>query len=79
MDFINICKEKIVEYHNKLNKDTISENDLFIVWYCKTLQNKKVLISGTGSVGYYEVTFNGDKNEIYLDHYEKVKNVCYKL
>ena len=28
---------------------------------------------------YYEVTYNGDKNEIYLDAYKKFENRCIKL
>lgn len=53
--------------------------DVYIVWKCKTLQNWKWLISTTISDGmYYEVTFNGDKNEFYLDAYKKFENVCIK-
>jgi len=49
--------------------------DLFIVWKCKTLQNWKYLISTTLQDGmYYELTYNGDKAEWYLDAYKKVEN-----
>ena len=49
--------------------------ELFIVWKCKTLQNWKYLISSTLLDGmYYELTYNGDKREWYLDAYKKVKN-----
>lgn len=42
---------------------------------CKTLQNWKFLISSTLSDGmYYELTFNGDKKEWYLDAYKKFDN-----
>lgn len=51
-------------------------DDVYIVWFCKTLQNWKALLStdvvDTGI--YFEVTFNGDKNELYLDFYEKSLN-----
>ena len=47
--------------------------------FCKTLQNHKALLSTTVSDGmYYEVTFNGDKDEHYLDAYKKWENVCIK-
>lgn len=48
---------------------------VFVVWYCKTLQNFKALLSTTLYDGmYYEVTYNGDKTEIYLDAYKKFEN-----
>lgn len=51
--------------------------DLFTVWKCKTLQNWKFLISTSLYDGmYYEVTFNGDRHEWYLDAYKKFENKC---
>lgn len=75
------AKELVVNYFNdhvdKTDKKTITEDDVFIVWFCKTLQNWKALVSTTISDGmYYEVTHNGDKNETYLDAYKKWENVC---
>lgn len=75
------AKELVVNYFNdhvdKTDKKTITEDDVFIVWFCKTLQNWKALVSTTASDGmYYEITHNGDKNETYLDAYKKWENVC---
>lgn len=75
------AKELVVNYFNdhvdKTDKKTITEDDVFIVWFCKTLQNWKALVSTTISDGmYYEVTHNGDKGETYLDVYKKWENVC---
>ena len=75
------AKELVVNYFNdhvdKTDKKTITEDDVFIVWFCKTLQNWKALVSTTISDGmYYEVTHNGDKGETYLDAYKKWENVC---
>lgn len=54
--------------------------DTYVVWHCKTLQNWKTLVSTTLPDGmYYEVTCNGDKNEVYLDAYKKFENRCIKL
>lgn len=74
------AKELVVNYFNdhvdKTDKKTITEDDVFIVWFCKTLQNWKALVSTTISDGmYYEITHNGDKNETYLDAYKKWENV----
>ena len=53
--------------------------EVYIVWKCKTLQNWKYLISSTIADGmYYELTFNGDKKEWYLDAYSKTENVVIK-
>lgn len=57
--------------------DTDAEFQVFIVWKCKVLQNWKYLISSTLPDGmYYEMTYNGDKDEWYLDAYKKFENRC---
>ncbi len=75
------AKELVVNYFNerveKTDNKKITEDDVFIVWFSKTLQNWKALVSTTVSDGmYYEVTHNGDKGETYLDAYKKWENVC---
>ena len=53
----------------------LTEDNVYIVWFSKTLQNFKALVSTTVSDGmYYEITYNGDKNELYLDAYKKWEN-----
>ena len=74
------AKQLVVNYYNSRVDRTddfeISEENVFIVWFCKTLQNWKALVSTTVSDGmYYEVTYNGDKQETYLDAYKKWENV----
>lgn len=83
-EFIKLCKETIVNYFNNKVEITdnkkITEGDVFIVWSCKTLQNNKAMVSTTISDGmYYELTYNGDKQELYLDAYKKWENVCYEI
>lgn len=82
--FLKLCKEIIVNYFNenveKTDNKRITEEDVFIVWSCKTLQNNKALASTTISDGmYYELTYNGDKKELYLDAYKKWENKCIKV
>lgn len=82
--FLKLVKEKVIEYFNnnadKTDNKQITEDDVFIVWSCKTLQNNKALASTTVSDGmYYELTYNGDKNELYFDAYKKWENVKYEL
>jgi hypothetical protein len=49
---------------------------VFVVWFAKTLQNWKALISTELLDGmYYEVTYNGNLCETYIDAYRKIRNV----
>lgn len=79
--FISLCKENVVEYFNEHSDKTdnvlITQEDVYVVWYCsKTLQNHKALLNTNISDRmYYELTYNGDKNELYLDAYKKWQNV----
>jgi len=50
--------------------------DVYVVWFCKTLQNWKALIStNKADTEYFEVTYNGDKKQMYIDTYVKKENV----
>lgn len=60
------------------NANEITPDDMFIVWFCKTLQNWKALVSGVNIKEYIEVTYNGDKQETYVDVYQKACNQCLK-
>lgn len=83
-DFEKLCIETIVEYFNNRVEKTddmkITPEDVFIVWSCKTLQNNKAMVSTTVSDGmYYELTYNGDKKELYIDAYKKWENILKKI
>ena len=77
------AKQVVMNYVNehldKTDNMQIELNDVYVVWFCKTLQNWKCLLSTNLPDGmYYEVTFNGDKQELYLDAYKKFENRCIK-
>ena len=79
--FLKVVKAAVTKYVNeRLDKSDgkkITEDDVFIVWSCKTLQNNKALAGTTLSDGmYYELTYNGDKDELYFDAYKKWENIC---
>ncbi len=83
MNYQEKAKQIVIDYYNehveKTDNKKLTESEVFIVWFSKTLQNWKALISTTISDGmYYEVTYNGDKKETYLDAYKKWENVCVK-
>lgn len=69
--------EKALDIVNSYIYNTFNKKNyhIFIVWKCKVLQNWKYLISTTMPDGmYYELTFNGDTDECYLDAYKKFEN-----
>ena len=73
------AKQLVVDFFNEEVEKTdgfkLTVDDVYIVWWSKTLQNWKALVSTTVSDGmYYEVTYNGDKQETYIDAYKKWKN-----
>lgn len=70
---IMIVRDYIVQHLDK--SDEMPEFDVYTVWKAKILQNWKYLLSSTLFDGmYYELTYNGDKQEWYLDAYKKFEN-----
>jgi Family of unknown function (DUF6275) len=54
----------------------LTTDDCYVVWFCKTLQNWKCMISTTLPDGmYYELTYDGDRQVTYLDPYKKWDNI----
>ena len=73
------AKELVVDHYNSFVSPSpavnITIDDVYIVWFSKTLQNWKALLSTTvDDARYYEATHNGDKAETYLDIYHKEMN-----
>ena len=67
--WVEACLIDVLEY---VDADTI---DIYVVWLSKTLQNNKALLStDKGDGRYYEITYNGDKDEFYVDMYRKELN-----
>lgn len=78
-EFLSKAIDLVADYTDKhLDKsDDEPKYEVFVVWYAKELQNFKALLSTTLYDGmYYEVTYNGDKGEIYFDAYKKFENKC---
>jgi hypothetical protein len=79
--FIDTARSLVYDYvTTRLEKTvthiTFSQDEVYIVWFAKTLQNWKALLSTTLPDGmYYEVTYNGNANEAYIDAYKKFENV----
>lgn len=78
--FLDLCIKKVTEHITKRLKlvgDT-SDVNVFVVWSCKTLQNNKALLGVEGTGLYYELTYNGDKKELYVDVYLKDNQLVFK-
>lgn len=72
---VELVEQYTREHLDKSDKPV--EFEVYIVWKCKALQNWKWLLSTSLFDGmYYEVTYNGDKKEFYLDAYKKLENRC---
>ena len=71
---LKIVKNYILMHLDK--SDVTPDFEVYIVWKVKALQNFKYLISSTLPDGmYYELTYNGDKKEWYLDAYKNFENL----
>ena len=82
--FVELAEKAVADYFNNHKEITdegwLTPEGVYVVWLCKTLQNNKALLITTVWDGmYYEVTYNGDKNEMYLDAYKKWDNKCIKI
>lgn len=72
--FLNKAKRLVM---NQIHETSGGVPDVYIVWFSKTLQNWKALLSTSVADGrYYEVTYDGDKKRAYVDTYVKESNVA---
>lgn len=75
------ARQIVTDYFNRKVDATDSiellhPSDTFVLWFSKTLQNWKALVSTNIPDGkYYEITYDGDRNQAYLDVYVKLENV----
>ena len=81
-EFIGRAKEIVTQYA----KDHLSkgkpepEFETVVVWYGYILGHMKALLTTDLPDGmYYEVTYNGDKDELYVDCYKKWENFCVQM
>lgn len=71
-----------VNAENKANGSPIriTPDDVYMPWFCKTLQNAKGTFSTNRADGiYYELTYDGDRERFYLDVYQKTGNFVIPL
>lgn len=72
-EFSEMCIKKVAQLLG------YSEDELFIVWLCKILQNNKAVVSCIRPYPLYvECTYDGDTDELYINVYTKQLNTCIK-
>lgn len=70
-------RNAFVTFYNEYVADsdvpTITEDEVYVVWFCYIVGNAKALISTTRPDHmYYELTYHLDKNQLHVDAYMKV-------
>lgn len=73
-----IKKAKSLVLRDNVGLDIYDEN-IFVIWYCKQLQNHKALLGTIRDNHYYEITYDGDKGKFYFDKYNKLENKVFNL
>ena len=76
-DFITLCKAKIREYIN-----TNEQYDIYTIWKdfwtigasqdsAKILDNQRGIFATTLNNGYFDMTYNGTENKLYMNIFTK--------
>lgn len=78
--FIKTARQVVVDQINnsKNNRSTrrIDEKGVYVVWFTKVLGNWKAIVASPIVRTYmWEVTYNGGKDEIYIDVYRRQESV----
>lgn len=78
-EFETKCKNALINIlKEKYNEDYTIE-DFHLVWFTKALRNFKCTMCDLKpNQRYYELTFNGEKDELYVDIYDKQFNCMVK-
>lgn len=70
-----LVEQYTLDHQDKSDAGERKNFSVYVVWSVKVLQNSKALLSTTLFDGmYYEVTLDGDKDQIYFDAYKKFEN-----
>lgn len=85
--FINKARELASTEYNRVTElagipesTQLFPTDMYVVWFAKVLKNWKALVSTDRVPGiYFEVTYDGEAQQAYVDYYEKKTNQAYKL
>jgi hypothetical protein len=75
--FIKKAKAMVIHAYELIEDKPLTDDEVYIVWFAKTLGNWKALASTTRTDGlYFEITYDGNKNQTYVDTYVKFFNLA---
>lgn len=75
--FVEKATDAIKKFASEKYNEWYDDTDIAVVWQCKMLKNiKAIMIDDGENRRMYEVTYNGEKDELYVDVYEKTGNIC---
>jgi hypothetical protein len=82
-DYQRKAREAVVLHYNAnlrhVGAPFIIFDDTFVTWFSKVVKNWKAMVGTTVPGWYYEVTFNGETGEAYVDAYKKVDQMVLEL
>lgn len=78
--FIENARLAICQVVSRKHNEVFEINDIIMVWFAHTLGYKKGIFIDNGKNNrIYEVTYNRDKNEMYVDEYDKQSNTVFEI
>lgn len=80
-DFLDKSKQLVVDLVLETEGVELLVENIVYVWYSKTLKNHKVILTDLYAhrQELYEVTYNGELGEFYVDVYTKQANKKIKI
>lgn len=78
--FLVTARKVAVDNYNR-SRDSdrspeLSMDQVYVVWFTKTLGNWKAIVGSSTARGLlWEITFNGHKEECYVDVYKKLNSI----
>jgi len=74
-EFEVAAKNAVIETCRERYGEEYTIKDIQIVWFAHILGYKKAILINNGpNLQIFEVTYNRDKNEMYVDSYSKISN-----
>lgn len=72
------AKNAVMDVILKNHDEVFTIKDLSLVWFARILGNMKAIVIDNGvNNRLYEVTYNIDKDEMYVDEYDKQTNTVF--
>lgn len=79
MDWLKQGQKLVADNINESSLLNVKSEEVFVVWFSKTLQNKKALFAHPKTPLYFELTANEKKGKQFMDVYEKIENIEFDL